>query len=201
MKATFMLFFISILWLVGMSYDGDLSMTTSPEDLISKEETTSSESFDIMMKVLTHQRCINCHPSGDRPHQGDDSHVHHFNVQRGEDNHGLGIVACSTCHQSENNNYSGVPGAPHWGLAPKSMAWEGLSRVEIAQVMLDPEKNGGRSVEEVEKHLTEDPLVLWAFDPGLNNEGVPREAPPVSKEDFFAAVKQWVAGGAKIPNE
>lgn len=166
------------------------------EDL---KESNRAEPFDIMMQVIAHKRCINCHPSGDRPHQGEDSHVHNFNVQRGEDGHGMATAQCSTCHQEENNDYSGVPGAPHWHLAPKSMAWEGLSRVQIAEAMLDKSKNGGRSVEEIEKHLTEDHLVLWVFEPGINSEGEPREKPPVSKEDYIKAVKDWVASGAEIP--
>jgi len=167
----------------------------------SHSEETTAGSFDIMMQVLTHQRCVNCHPAGDRPHQGDESRVHTFNIQRGADGHGMPNAQCSTCHQSENNDYSGVPGAPHWHLAPKSMAWEGLNRIQIAKSMLDKSSNGGRSIEEIEKHLLEDGLVLWAFDPGVDNEGVPREAPPVSKEEFFKAVKDWVAAGAVIPNE
>lgn len=163
--------------------------------------SSADSNFDIVMKVITHKRCMNCHPSDDRPRQGDESRVHNFNVQRGADGHGMPGLQCSTCHQSENNDYSGVPGAPHWHLAPKSMGWQGLNRVQIAQAMLDPEKNGGRSVEEIEHHLTHDPLVLWAFEPGLNNEGEPRSVPPVSKEEFINAVKQWVAEGAVIPAE
>ena len=161
----------------------------------------STEAFDKMMAVLTHKRCVNCHPAGDRPHQGEDSHVHNFNVQRGPDNHGVGSLSCNTCHHEENNNYSGVPGAPEWSLAPREMAWEGLSRVEIARSMLDPKINGGRSLEETVKHLTEHELVLWAWEPGVDAEGNPREKPPVGKEEYIAAVKEWAAGGAVIPEE
>ena len=157
------------------------------------------DAYDQMMQVVAHKRCVNCHPAGDRPRQGEDSHLHHLNVQRGEDGHGVAALQCSSCHAEENNNLSGVPGAPHWHLAPRSMGWEGLSRDEIARSMLDPERNGGRSLEEIEKHLTEDALVLWVFEPGVNNEGIPREKPPVSKEDYIAAVKAWVAAGAPIP--
>ena len=160
---------------------------------------TSSQAFDVVMQVITHKRCMNCHPSDDRPRQGEDSHVHNFNVQRGADGHGMPTAQCNTCHQDENNAYSGVPGAPHWHLAPKSMAWEGMDRIQIAEAILDPSKNGGRSLEDIEKHLTEDPLVLWAFEPGLNNEGEPRSKPPISKEDYIQAVKEWIANGAEIP--
>lgn len=161
----------------------------------------SSEAFDKMMAVLTHKRCVNCHPAGDRPHQGEDSHVHNFNVQRGPENHGQGSLTCNTCHREENNNYSGVPGAPEWSLAPRKMAWEGLSRVEIAKSILNPEINGGRNLAATVKHLTEHELVLWAWAPGVDSEGNEREKPPVSKEEYIAAVKAWAAAGAPIPEE
>ncbi|MEM9836856.1 MAG: hypothetical protein AAF828_10160 [Bacteroidota bacterium] len=158
-----------------------------------------TEAFDKMMAVLTHKRCVNCHPSGDRPRQGEDSHYHNFNVQRGPDNHGTAAMKCSTCHQLENNNLAGVPGAPEWSLAPIEMAWEGLSRVEIAKSMLDPSVNGGRSLEETVEHLTEHELVLWAWEPGIDANGKARETPPVGKEEYIAAVKEWAENGAIIP--
>jgi len=166
---------------------------------LSKSEMDSEAAFDKMMAVITHKRCINCHPSGDRPKQGEDSHTHYFNVQRGKDGHGAAALKCETCHQKENNLNSGVPGAPHWHLAPRSMAWEGLNRIEIAQVILDRTKNGGKSLEEIVKHMTEDDLVLWAWNPGSDQSGNPREKPPVSKEEFIEAVKTWAAAGAVIP--
>jgi len=169
---------------------------------ISEEKNaSSSEAFDKMMLVLTHKRCVNCHPSGDRPRQGEDSHIHRFGVQRGADNHGIAALKCNACHQNENNDLAGVPGAPEWSLAPVEMAWEGLSRVEIARSILDPKINGGRSLKETVKHLTEHELVLWAWEPGVNYDGVPREKPPVSKEDYIAAVKEWAAAGAHIPEQ
>ena len=171
------------------------------EELSSEKEMALEDPFDKMMAVLTHKRCVNCHPADDRPRQGEDSHVHNFNVQRGEDNHGLAALRCETCHQSENNEMSGVPGAPEWSLAPIGMKWQGLSRVEIAESILDPKRNGGRSLEETVKHLTEHELVLWAWEPGIDANGVPREKPPVSKEDYIKAVKEWAAAGAIIPEK
>lgn len=162
---------------------------------------SSADPFTTMMKVLTHQRCVNCHPAGDRPLQGEDSHYHNFGVRRGPDNHGVAALQCLSCHQRENNNYAGVPGAPDWSVAPLSMAWQGLSRVEIARSMLNPTNNGGRSLAEVVQHLTEHELVLWAWDPGVDANGVPREVPPVPKAEYIAAVKAWAAAGAVIPAE
>lgn len=201
MKNILLLLFIFGIYLISLNarYEPSIGDTYAADS--TAQLTAKADAFDVMMQVVTHQRCINCHPTGDRPHQGDDSHTHYFGVQRGEDGHGLKNLQCNTCHQSENNDFSGVPGAPHWHLAPRSMAWEGLNRVEIAQAILDRSKNGNRSIKDIEKHMTEDPLVLWVFDPGVNNEGVPREKPPVSKEDYIKAVKQWVAEGAQIPTE
>jgi hypothetical protein len=172
--------------------------TSSPKTEKSKVEGTP---FDKMMAVLTHKRCVNCHPSSNYPRQGEDSHVHNFGVQRGKDNHGMPALRCETCHQHENNNFSGVPGAPEWSLAPSSMAWEGLSRVEIAKSMLDPTKNGGRTLEETVKHLTEHELVLWAWEPGVDASGNPREKPPFPKDEYIKAVKAWAAAGAIIPEK
>lgn len=165
------------------------------------QQSESLEAFNTMMKVLTHKRCVNCHPAGDRPHQGEDSHVHNFGVQRGVDNHGIAALRCETCHQEENNEFSGVPGAPEWSLAPKKMAWEGLSRVEIAKSMLNPANNGGRNLEEIVEHLTEHALVLWAWEPGVDAAGNPRELPPVAKDEYIKAVKEWAESGAIIPGK
>lgn len=160
---------------------------------------SSEEPFDKMMTVLTHKRCVNCHPSDSYPRQGEDSHLHNFGVQRGADNHGVVALRCQTCHQRENNELSGVPGAPEWSLAPIQMAWQGLSRTEIARSILDPKINGGRTLDELVRHLTEHELVLWAWEPGVDANGNPRETPPVPKDEYIAAVKAWAAAGGPIP--
>ena len=157
--------------------------------------------YHTMMQVLTHERCLNCHPSDNVPKQGDDSNPHYFGMSRGADNNGFEATNCATCHQKENNAYSGVPGAPHWALAPKSMAWEGLSATEIAKAMLDKSKNGNRSHEDLLHHLTADELVLWAFRPGVDSEGQPRTKPPISEDSYKTAVKEWFANGAVIPEK
>lgn len=193
-----------MLLIIGGTFAFAFPEKSKPADNNTTTTTTkdgSTKAFDQMMAVLTHKRCVNCHPAGDRPHQGEDSHVHNFNVQRGISNHGADALSCNTCHHEENNDLAGVPGAPEWSLAPLKMAWEGLSRVEIAKSILDPEINNGRTLEETVKHLTEHELVLWAWNPGVDSEGNPREKPPVSKEDYIAAVKEWAANGAVIPAE
>jgi hypothetical protein len=177
-----------------------LIMALTSSQMVNKADAPSDEkslqAFGQMIKVIKHQRCMNCHPTDDRPRQSDDSHLHLFGVQRGIDNQGLATMRCNTCHQSENNQYSNVPGAPHWHLAPKTMGWQGLTDAQIGAAILDKSKNGGRSVDDLVKHMTEDALVQWAWNPGKN-----RALPPLSQADFHKAVKEWAENGAKIaPN-
>ena len=153
-----------------------------------------TEAFETVMTVLTHPRCINCHPVADRPRQRDEQIFHILNVTRGEDNHGGPVQTCETCHHEENNPYSLVPGAPHWGLAPKTMGWYGLSHVEIVQRLLDPEMNGGRSYEDLIHHVNNDALVLWAWEPGGDRTPI-----PVPHDEFVQAMEVWLEAGAPIP--
>ena len=203
MKTT-MLYTFCVLITVGIVFattSGPFTSMYVPIRTADEKNDTSDKAFDTMMDVLTHQRCVNCHPNDNIPKQGDDSHPHYFDVARGDANLGYQATNCNTCHQSENNSYSGVPGAPEWSLAPHSMRWEGLDRIEIAVSMMDPERNGGRTPEETLHHLTEHELVLWAWEPGVNADGVPRELPPVSKEEYIEAVKTWFEEGHIIPTK
>ena len=185
---------------IGFSYHNSSEKIVPAPAALSNSDA-SQEAFNKMMDVLTHKRCVNCHPSGDIPRQGEDSHLHNFDVVRGESGHGLAGYTCNTCHQQENNDFSGVPGAPDWALAPLSMAWEGKTRTEIAEQMMDPKRNGDRSHHDIMEHLTEHELVLWAWDPGVDAEGNPREVPPVPKDEYIAAVKEWIDNGAIIPQQ
>ncbi len=195
--------FITLLFFVFamIGFQNPIASNSIDNNIEQTTEKASEEAFDKMMQVLTHKRCVNCHPSGDRPRQGEDSHYHNFDVQRGTDNHGVVALRCETCHQHENNDFSGVPGAPEWSLAPLSMAWEGLNRVEIAKSMLNPANNGGRDLEHIVEHLTEHELVMWAWNPGIDADGNPREKPPVPKDEYIKAVKEWAEAGAHIPEE
>ncbi len=196
-----------ILYLLPLLIFGTILLATELskghfEDLPKKRNNTTisnDEDFDKMMLVLMHQRCMNCHPSDDKPKQGEDSHPHYFGLERGQEDLGFDAINCSTCHQDENNDFSGVPGAPAWSLAPASMRWEGLSRTEIAASIIDKARNGGRTHEDVMHHLTEHPLVLWAWNPGIDAAGNPREKPPVPVDEYIIAVKNWFEAGAQIP--
>ena len=157
--------------------------------------------FTEVARVLEHPRCMNCHPQGDRPRQGETGQFkwHEFNVVRGPDDHGPPGLPCKTCHGPDNFDPGGVPGHEKWGLAPASMGWIGLSSGEICRAILDPDRNGGKSLPELVHHLAEDPLVGWAWNPGLRPDGTPRELPPMSWQQFGAAAKNWARTGAHCP--
>ena len=202
MKKIKLLYIIPFLLVGGIilaSNYSDAKNEYVPLEAFKENIAGNKENFKKMMDVLTHPRCMNCHPSDNVPKQGIESHPHYFGMEGGTNDQGFEATKCMTCHQKENNDYSGVPGAPHWGLAPQSMAWKGLTRQEIAAVMLNKNTNGGKNHQEVIKHLTEDDLVLWAWEPGVDASGVAREKPPVSKEEFKIVVKAWFADGAIIP--
>lgn len=187
--------------LIAADIDNNTSEVPSKSLENFASNSDSEENFTKMMRVLTHKRCMNCHPSDNIPKQGEDSHPHYFGMARGDGNLGFEATNCNTCHQHENNDFSGVPGAPEWSLAPHSMRWEGLSRTEIATSMLDKKRNGGRTHHQVMEHLTEHALVLWAWEPGIDAAGNPREKPPVPVDEYIEAVKEWFEAGAVIPAE
>src|SRR5262249_48202464 len=73
-------------------------------------------------KVFMHPRCMNCHPVGDAPLQGDDSRPHLQNVQRGPSGKGKYALKCANCHQDANLPGANMPpGNPNWHLTPPDM--------------------------------------------------------------------------------
>jgi hypothetical protein len=155
---------------------------------------SAAELFKPIATVLRDPRCMNCHPVGDRPHQGDDRHVHLQNVTRGVDDMGFVNLRCSACHRDENNGYSSVPGAPNWHLAPLSMGWEGLNDAQLCAVLKDKAKNGDRDVAALVEHMSSDKLVLWGWSPGGTRN-------PVSTphDEFVKQLNAWASAGAPCP--
>jgi cytochrome c5 len=161
---------------------------------IADDKQRSVALFQEAGKVITHARCMNCHPAGDRPLQGDDRHPHMPLVVRGVDNFGAVGMRCTTCHGPQNFDPGGVPGNPMWHLAPIEMAWVGKSLGEICVQIKDTNRNGGKSLQELVKHMAEDPLVGWGWNPGVG-----REPAPGTQEEFGALIKAWVDTGAVCP--
>ena len=161
---------------------------------ITDTEKRSVALFTELGKVLTHPRCTNCHPAGDRPRQGDDRRLHQPPVERGADNHGLPAMRCPICHGPANFEPARMPGHPEWHLAPLSMAWEGKTVAEICEQIKDPARNGNRKVEELIHHIGDDTLVGWAWAPGYG-----REPAPGTQQQAKALVDAWVKTGAACP--
>jgi hypothetical protein len=120
--------------------------------------------------------------------------LHQPPVERGRDGFGTMAMRCGICHQSANFDPAGMPGHPHWHLAPREMAWQGRTLGEICAQIKDPVRNGGRSLEQIHAHMAEDSLVGWAWAPGFGR----RPAPGTQKE-FGALIEAWIKTGAVCP--
>ena len=168
----------------------------SPDSFAAIGDTSerSAAIFTELGKVLTHPRCVNCHPAGDRPRQGEDGHPHQPPVARGADGHGFPAMRCSNCHQQANFDPARMPGHPEWHLAPRAMAWEGKTLAEICEQIKDPNRNGGRSLEDLVHHIGDDSLVGWAWAPGFG-----RTPAPGTQQTAGALVEAWVRTGAVCP--
>ena len=160
---------------------------------ISDPAARSAALFGEAGKVLRHPRCLNCHPDGDRPSQGN-GYPHQPPVQRGDDGHGVSAMRCATCHQKANFDSAGIPGHPEWRLAPLSMAWQHKSLAEICTQLKDSSRNGGRNLNAIAEHVEHDSLVGWAWKPGAG-----REPAPGTQASFGALIKAWADSGAACP--
>src|SRR5216684_2819082 len=155
--------------------EGRSESLAAPEsfDAIGDPAARSVALFTELGKVLTHPRCVNCHPAGDRPRQADVGRLHQPPVQRGPDGLGLPAMRCPICHGQANFEPGRVPGNPVWHLAPREMAWEGKTLGEICAQIKDPVRNGNRSLESLVEHIGEDRLVGWAWVPGSGRKPAP----------------------------
>lgn len=162
-------------------------------------DADSIRAFSAVASVLTSPRCLNCHVPNEGPLQGDDNHSHTMNVKRGPDGRGTPAMRCTNCHQDTNSRYlHAPPGRPDWRLPPPSMplVWKGLSIAGICRSLKNPATNGGMSTAQLIEHVTHDPFVNWAWNPGPG-----RSLPPISHDEFVARFTEWVQTGASCPNE
>jgi hypothetical protein len=161
---------------------------------IRDEHARSLALFLEASKVISSPRCMNCHPDGDRPTQGDAMRPHQPLVVRGPAGFGVPAMRCSTCHQTTNSDDGQVPGNRNWHLAPAFLAWQGKSLGEICRLLKDPARNGGRNMAALVEHMAEDSLVGWGWHPDRGR----RPAPGTQKE-FGEIIQAWVASGAVCP--
>jgi hypothetical protein len=161
---------------------------------IQDEKQRSVALFQEAGKVITHARCVNCHPATDRPLQGDAMQPHQPLVVRGADGFGATGMRCTTCHGPTNVDHAKLPGHPLWHLAPAEMAWEGKSLGDICQQIKDEKRNGGKTLAQIVEHMASDSLVGWGWtpDPG-------RSPAPGTQKEFGALIKAWADTGAICP--
>ena len=150
-------------------------------------------------RVLTHPRCVNCHPVSDRPLQGNAGRPHQPAVFATGSGMGSASMPCSSCHGQSNFTLIGTRvgsmlGNPKWHLAPREMAWEGMSLGAICRQIKDTNRNGGRTLAGLTDHSAHDELVAWGWNPGQG-----REPAPGTQELFGLLVKAWVESGAECP--
>lgn len=174
-----------------------INKEVNPE-LIINDSIISVNAFAKVYKVLMSPRCMNCHPSGDIPLQGDDNHLHTMGPQRGKEGKGIYAMKCANCHQP--TNIAGLhmpPGNPNWHLPPAAtkMIFQGRTPHQLAKQLVDPKQNGGKNIQKLLEHA-DDGLVKAGWNPG---EG--RTLPPMSHAEFKEAWTTWIKTGAYAPAE
>ena len=171
--------------------------SASSFDSISNPQERSRALFIEAGRVIQSPRCLNCHPSGDRPYQGQgvELRLHVPNVTRGVDNKGAVALRCTSCHQEKNNESSGVPGHPLWHMAPREMGWVGVSLGGICEQIKDPRRNGGKTLAQIHEHMAHDPLVGWGWMPGAH-----RDPAPGTQAQLGELIDAWIKTGAVCPN-
>lgn len=163
---------------------------------VKKDSVASVKAFQKVYSVLMSPRCMNCHPIGDVPLQGEDSHIHQMMPQRGKDGKGVYAMKCTNCHQPENTKGLHLPpGHPDWHLPPADMkmVFEGKTAHELAKQLIDPNQNGHKDLKKLIEHA-DDGLVKTGWNPG---EGLKK--PPLSHKEFKKAWIEWIEKGAYAP--
>lgn len=184
-----------------MSYGFDEKPTglkNSWEHPAAKDSIASVRAYQDVYRVLMSPRCMNCHPAGDIPLQGDDSHLHAMFPKRGVDGKGLYAMKCANCHQPTNT--PGVhtpPGNPEWHLPPASMkmVFQGRTPRQLALQLIDLKQNGHKNKQQLLEHAR-DTLVKAGW-----NMGEGRKPPPMSYEAFVKAWNTWIENGAYAPGK
>jgi hypothetical protein len=197
-KNTITVLFIAVSFVTFMSFsfEAESTMRTANDPAINKDSLESITAFGKVYEVLMSPRCMNCHPSGDVPLQGDDSHLHNMLPRRGKDGKGIYAMKCSTCHQPTNvEGLNQPPGHPDWHLPPANMkmVFQGKTPGELARQLVNPKLNGNKTLRQLIEHA-DDGLVKAGWNPG---EG--RTLPPLSHEEFKKAWITWIEKGAYAP--
>jgi mono/diheme cytochrome c family protein len=193
---TVMTIIIAVIAFISSSFKSKESTVIAGYNDTEKDSIASVQAFMQVYKVLMSPRCMNCHPAGNKPLQGDDSHVHIMNVQRGKDGKGVYALKCSNCHQPENTaGLHTPPGNPKWQLPPADMkmVFQGRTAHQLALQIMDYSQNGHKNKEQLLEHAR-DTLVKAGW-----NMGQGRTQPPLSYNDFVSAWDTWINKGGYAP--
>lgn len=187
----------STIVVMASAFNKELGETNAPFAGVKKDRAESVEAFMEVYKVLMSPRCMNCHPSGDVPLQGDNNLIHTMLPKRAKDGKGVYAMKCTNCHQPENTpGLHAPPGNPNWHLPPADMkmVFQGKTPHQLARQLVDPKQNGNKTMKQLLEHAKDD-LVKWGWEPG---EG--RTLPPLSYAEFVKAWNTWIEKGAYAPD-
>jgi hypothetical protein len=191
-----LLMIVFVLWISSAFVNrNDLSENFRDHNMAG-DSIGSVKAFMKVYAVLMSPRCMNCHPSGDAPLQGDDSHIHTMNVVGGKDGTGVYAAKCSNCHQPTNvPGLHTPPGNPKWQLPPENMKmiFQGRTPHQLALQIMNYNLNGHRNRTQLLEH-SKDTLVKAAW-----NMGEGRTAPPMSYTAFVSAWETWIKKGGYAP--
>jgi hypothetical protein len=173
------------------------SHATPPATATAAAPAEGVAAFETVKTVLQSPRCVNCHPAGDVPLQGDDSHPHEPLITRGPEGRGVAGISCSACHGKQNLPASYGAHTPpgvstEWRLPPAGhrLVFWGLDSKTLCEQVRDPKRNGGKGLAELTHHMTEDALTLWGWAPGYDRKPV-----QISHAEFVRAYKAWADAG------
>ena len=195
-KKSFLLLMAIGVAIVASSFKKDENTIVNP--VINGDSVVSKKAFLAVYDVLVSPRCMNCHPAGDIPLQGEESKLHTLSVKRGKDGRGMYANKCINCHLDSNQaGLNMPPGAPDWRLPPADMkmVFQGKTPRELAAQLLDTATNGHKSKAALIEHIAADHLVLAGWNPG---EG--RKLPPLTHAEFTTQFKLWMEQGAYLPD-
>ncbi|MET1057887.1 MAG: hypothetical protein ABWY16_21410 [Pedobacter sp.] len=193
-----LLLYVAGLMAFGMNRTTTLKVENPEPIVFRKDSVASVKAFTAVYKVLMSPRCMNCHPQGDIPLQGDDSHLHTMFPKRGLEGKGVLAMKCANCHQPTNTpGLHTPPGNPNWHLPPADMkmVFQGKTPRQLAKQLVDPKLNGHKDMKKLIEHA-DDGLVKAGWNPG---EG--RTLPPMSHAAFKKAWLTWLSTGAYAPKK
>src|SRR4051812_34002000 len=144
---------------------------------ISDPAERSRAIFAEAAKVLTHPRCMNCHPATDRVLQGNDNHPHQ-------------PVAT---HQNPLRDVSHRP--PRWMAAPIEMAWQGKP---IGERFAGRSRTPTAMAAVTFRSCTSTwRTTIWWH--GVSSRGKGRDPAPGSQALLGQLIQAWIDTGAQCP--